>query len=157
MKSKGEIILVLSIILLAILLGFLIGLAVDKNVLWDNLDITRKVPVSEQEIINNCMGLSVEKTSFCLRDNVETFYNYEITLSAHEDLETLKKEGGDCYNYAMFYVRMAKQLGFQSDYRRYDGEDGVFSGHRMAMIWNEEDDDYCKLDLLEVSCRNKNE
>lgn len=112
-----------------------------------------EIPNSEQEIIDNCKNLDLIETTFCLRDNIETFYYHEPTLESHTDFETLKEIGGDCYNWGIFIKDLAIKLNYDSEmiYVKDNGE----LRHGFPIISNGEG--YCKIDNLKVNCANYGE
>ncbi len=93
-----------------------------------------KVPNSEQEILDNCKDLDLEKTAYCIRDNIKLFYFHDPTLEAHTDFETLKEKGGDCYNWGIFIVRVGNNLNFDSE-MVYVKENGI-EKHGFPLISN---------------------
>lgn len=105
---------------------------------------------SEEEIIENCKDLDLEKTSKCLRDNVKPLFNYVIRSDEIRSLDEIIENGGDCFDYSMLYYRMAKELGFSVDTLTTGGIRGVIAGHRLTILWDE--DNYCKIDQLSVKC-----
>ena len=107
---------------------------------------------SEQEIIENCSNLDLINTSYCLVDNVKTFYIYnETDDNLKLTFDQLKERGGDCRNYAFLYERLGKELNFNVTTVRNDGVNGLFDAHRYAVLWDEET--YCRLDLIKkVEC-----
>lgn len=115
-------------------------------------DFTPKtIPNSNEDVIQNCQNLSVIETSFCLRDNIKTFYkesysSYYVTPT----VKRLKESGGDCEEYSELYSKLGKKLGFGSTTIGHDGVNGVFPPHQWAVLWDKEY--YCKIDLLNVSC-----
>jgi len=109
------------------------------------------IPTSEQEVINNCKDLNLTKTANCLRDNIKTFYFYNINNESYFDIETLKEKGGDCYNYAKLYEFLGKELDFNSTTIRNNGIKNIKPAHRWAVIWDDKTN--CKIDQLKVQCR----
>lgn len=100
--------------------------------------------ISEQSIIQNCTNLSLSQTAYCLRDNVKTFYKFNVTDDAWElSFNTLVERGGDCRNYAFLYSNLAGQLGFEN-------KTIPIKGHRFAVI--SKDGYFCVLNLLRVEC-----
>ena len=129
--------------------GFLsMWIGEDKINNFFNKDYTPdQIPMSEQQIINNCKNLNLVESSYCLRDNVKTFFNYTITNKQHYDIETLKEVGGDCYNYAILYDKLALKLGFFSKTVHIDN--GKID-HRIEIISDESG--YCVINLLNINC-----
>jgi len=106
---------------------------------------------AEIEVIEDCKNLTLEETAYCLRDWLEGFYNYTLRKDTIKTLEDIKKNGGDCFDYAKLYERTAKDLGFLADTHAIYNKENTF-GHRYAIIWDDEFSGYCKLDMLSVDC-----
>lgn len=139
--------------------GILIASGLILLIVWINLPQEKiyegeniKIAESEQEIIEDCSNLDLINTSYCLVDNVKTFYIYNKTDDNLKlTFNQLKERGGDCRNYAFLYERLGKELGFDVTTVRNDGVKGLYNAHRYAVLWDEET--YCKLDLIkEVKC-----
>lgn len=140
---------------LIFILGFAVSQVIDEfKKIPSGIEFTpQTIPYSEQEIINNCLNLDVVNSSLCLRDNVETFFIYNVTddeKARSMSFEEIKKIGTDCGGYAYFYKRLAENLGFESTTRKWEGLMDVFPGHRWAVIWD--DQHYCRIDMLYVNC-----
>lgn len=146
-KKNGEIIL--ELILIIILIGLLTLLFILGSFYYsNNLKFKPKnIPNSEEEIINNCRDLSLVDSAYCLKSNVKTFYNYSVTNESYNDVCTIQKIGGDCYNYAKLYENLGEKLNLNSV--SYHIENGK-TDHRITIISNEEG--YCILDLMNVVC-----
>jgi len=94
-------------------------------------------------------NLSLHDTSKCLRDYVRTFYNYTIRSDIIRTDENIKQYGGDCHDYTLMYIRMFKRLGYNTKKINFYGND---SGHTFVLVWDENIDEYCKVDLLNAHC-----
>ena len=145
--------------ILFLCVGILIGFGLILLLIWFNLPQEKiyegeniKIVESEQEIIENCSNLDLINTSYCLVDNVKTFYIYnETDDNLKLTFDQLKERGGDCRNYAFLYERLGKELNFNATTVRNDGVNGLFDAHRYAVLWDEET--YCRLDLIKkVEC-----
>lgn len=100
-------------------------------------------PEFSPPILDNCMNLSLMKTSQCLRQYVNSIYKYNVT----EDykvltIEELIKDGGDCKNWAELYVELIKRTGYYGKTTTIDVS-GKYA-HRFAVISSTEG--YCVLD-----------
>ena len=106
-------------------------------------------------ITKQCNNLStVLDKSLCLRNQVRKFYVYNSTddnwnLSFKEIVE----RGGDCKDWSMLYIQLAKSIGLNATYGRYDGIKDIHFGHRWAVVYNEVN--YCKIDLMDVECHKR--
>ena len=137
---------------------FLLGVSISQYIGIKQIDgwvvqkmpFFRSIPETEQDIIDDCSNLNLQKTAICLRNSVATFYFYNVTDEAYYDLKTLKEVGGDCYNYGKFYEELGKDLGFGSALQYHDKIDGVIASHSWAILWDSTG--YCKLDMMEVRC-----
>ncbi|GAI02585.1 unnamed protein product, partial [marine sediment metagenome] len=84
---------------------------------------------------------------------VGTFFIYNETddeKARYMSFEEIKKIGTDCGGYAYLYERLSESLGFEATTRKWEGLEGVFPGHRWAVIWD--DQHYCRIDMLYVNC-----
>ena len=141
---------------LGILLGFFVCMAIGSNNIENFVfqkDYTpEQIPNSESEIIDNCKGLNLTESVFCVRDNIEIFYVYIKTLDKYYDLETIKEKGGNCYSYSMLSDKIFRELGFNS--KTIHIENGEID-HRITIVSNKEG--YCIVDLLNIVCWGKDE
>jgi len=99
----------------------------------------------------NCANLSLEKTAYCLRDYVSTFYNYDNDTEDEKfkGLDYIIKNGGDCSDYAQLYEKFGDSLGFHSRYVVI-GMNDDFS-HAISII--SKNSEYCILDqTIEPYC-----
>lgn len=130
------------LLILFFALGFLIAKAPDFN-----LNISK-------ESKSKCSNLSLQDTADCLKNQLEKFYNYNISNIGKElTLKELKKQGGVCSHYADWYYNNIN--GF------YKKEVTVLIGngfaHKFTIMSSE--DGYCILDQMNVECtefENKN-
>jgi len=113
-----------------------------------------KITSKEVEINSNCNNLTLEETSVCLRDWVITFYNYTIRNDTIKDLEDIKLNGGDCFDYTMLYKKYLDDLGFRTKVDPIFPDNKTEMGHSFLIAWDKELSGYCKLDLLDVQCLN---
>jgi len=116
-----------------------------------NFVVLNAIPLDNEsiEISKECVNNSVGSFSYCLRDYVNSFYNYSIRNGLANDIWDLKSNGGDCSDYSIIYCEMAREAGFNSRHISFYGED---SGHRIALIWDDELTEYCIIDLHSVNC-----
>ena len=148
MKQFNEGALVFGIF--GILLGFSACMTIGSNNIGNFIfqkDYTPdSIPTSESEIVDNCKGLNLIESTYCLRDNVETFYFYNATKESYSDIPTLQKNNGDCLNYAKLYSRLADKLEFDTKlvYVEENGEER----HVIPLISNEEG--YFFIDSLKI-------
>ena len=142
---KKEIIIGLHIFLI----GFLIGFFIYGIVTYED-SYEPKQTIKELE----CKGLGLINTSKCLVNNVNQFYSYtdtddKINLTEEE----LKEKGGDCNNWANYYVKKFKELGFYGNIAIFDIDKET--SHVVAIISNEKG--YCVIDQTEIiGCQKLN-
>ena len=146
------------LIIVLVILVFILGFSLSQNLERIDLDtinfVSKDIPDSKNDIVNDCKNLGLEETADCLRDNIKTFYKYTITDDALSlSFEEIKEKGGDCRNYAFLYEALGTDLGFDSSTIAYKGIYGVSPSHRFGIIWD--DEKYCKLNLLNVECRDR--
>ena len=98
---------------------------------------------------SSCENRNLFQTAECLRQELDIFYNYNITnVDKKMDLEQLKEEGGVCSHYAHWYVDRAKQLGFYAEYEVIEINEE--NSHAFAVI--SDSSGYCILDQLVIKC-----
>ena len=113
----------------------------------------KSIPISEQEIIDNCKNLSLKDSAICLRDEIESFFIYNVTddeIAKNMTLEEIKKFGVDCTGWAYLYSRLANGLDFESNTNNFKGLKDVYPGHRWATMWD--DEMWCRINQLKVKC-----
>ncbi|NOZ47394.1 MAG: hypothetical protein GXO79_11520 [Chlorobi bacterium] len=148
-NEKSFNLITIFIILLLLFLGFSIAKATQNLSLHKIITPNKEIPNSTLEIINDCTNLSLEKTAYCLRDNIKTFYKYKVTPDYLDlNLTELKKQGGDCKNYADLYVKLIKGEGFYGEHIIIDVD--ASNAHAFAVMSN--GNGYCILDELNVWC-----
>jgi hypothetical protein len=127
----------------------------EGGVLSFDMGVITNIPKTEQEIADNCINLSLEKTANCFVSNIKSFYKYKPT---HDYLklsfEEIKEKGGDCYDYSKIYDRLAEKVGFYHNLvdmkiKKYEEED-IIMAHTIAIISNEEG--YCIIDGINYTC-----
>jgi len=103
------------------------------------------------ETIEECENLSMESTARCLNRYVKKIYKYKPRVDTEDPtLNELIEEGGDCKNWAEFYVSQIRKLGYFA--KRPIIITGNDSAHTFAVISSEEG--YCILDQKIIKCFN---
>ena len=137
---RGKWILFFLCIFLLLSLGVLSALILSE---------VKEIPLTKQDIVDNCANLDVIDTSSCLRNYVETFYKYKVTNdNLHLSFDQLKEMGGDCKDYSELYNELGQKLGFYSNKYAFNINQSV--GHSFAVLSSEEG--YCIIDQLNVWC-----
>jgi hypothetical protein len=159
MKNKTQIpIFSILAFLCFLLIGFCIG-KIDHNDDYNELVkrcneriITyenKPIPKTEQDIVDDCIGLSLEKTANCMVSNVRSFYKYrEVRQSGKIIFDYLKETGGSCVSYSELYKDLSKRMGFYSNTTTIHFKDN--SLHMYSIISNNEG--YCILDQISYYC-----
>lgn len=107
------------------------------------------IPLSEQNIIKVCSDTSLPTTIYCFKNQIATFYKYKITDdNLHLTLDELKKNGGDCLNWARLYTKLATEKGYHSKIVTIDINN--LGNHAVAIISNNQS--YCLADELNIRC-----
>lgn len=96
-----------------------------------------------------CEGKNLEDTTTCLVDYVRTFYNYQVTDDTPQSFESLKENGGDCFDYSILYKDMFESLGFKAKTVTFYGDE---VGHQVTIAWNDDIDYYCLVDQMVYTC-----
>lgn len=140
MKIK-KLMLILGTI--GVVLTILTGIVIYKVYKFPSM---KKIPQTEQDIIEDCKDLDVIETANCLRDNVATFYYYNdsnLNVPLKDmDFEKLKNEGGVCRHFSKFYEKWAVELGFIAKHITQLPE----VAHGYSQIIDPIENDYCILD-----------
>jgi len=115
----------------------------------------------------NCSNKDIFTTSHCLGDELNEFYNYNISnVGKGLNLSELKEQGGVCEHYADWYkdnfinlgAEQNKQIEWQPIQKtnpKFYISEIVFSidnetAHVISIVSNKEG--YCLLDMLDVNC-----
>ena len=101
---------------------------------------------------SNCSNLDLLNTSYCLREELKTFYKYNLSnIKTNLTLEQLKEFGGVCWHYSQWYFDNIGNNFYKEQVRitTYENEN-VNEGHKFTIISNKEG--YCTLDMLDVQC-----
>lgn len=126
--------------------GFILGNLIPLQ------DITSKImhkqmPMSEQQIIDDCSGLDYRDTSYCLVSYIKPIYNFTETQDMFElDLDDLKRVGGDCKNWNDLYKKLGIGTGLKAN--TFSFYHDINEGHRIAIIHS--DEGYCVVDQESV-------
>lgn len=148
-----------SIILISCILALIIGGIIAGSLLEQN-DITFSslLPLNENEnySIEDCQNKSLSETAYCLRDYVETFYNYTERderdyIGNQGSLEDVKLNGGDCHDYTFLYQEMFDQLDFKTEKVSIFPDDNS-GGHTFLVVWDKNLTGYCNIDMLNIDC-----
>jgi len=134
--------------ILSFLLGFSIAMLVNIYLKDDGLN---KITISKLPDYENCKSLNISETAYCLRDFVAGFYDYQLREDTIKTIEDIKRNGGDCYDYAHLYKTIAWEFGFNASTLITQKIEGVVPAHTWTIIWD--DETYCEIDQLNVICR----
>ena len=148
--------LIIDIVFVLILIG---GIAVGYC-LTKQIDTTGEI-ISLNKISNysQCSNLSLDKTAICLRNYVNSFYNYTLLnqIDGHNIPDRIMTDiinnGGNCYDYSNLYVKMANDLGFNAKTISLPNIN-LRDGHMIAIIWNNDVSEYCIADQTYMHCED---
>lgn len=144
-------ILILIIILSSMIFGFCISSLINIQ--------KEEHPLRLFPSENNCSSLSIIPRVQCLRDELSSFYKYNIS-NANKTLsiEQLKTEGGVCDHYAKWYISQfndsdtyTQEIDMLVGYENTTEFGYALIGHSIAIVSNLEG--YCILDQLSVRCK----
>ncbi len=107
-------------------------------------------PKYEIKDVSDCSNKSLIDTTNCLRDWVQTFYNYTKESENNLTLEQLKEFGGNCEDYTLLYQEIFENYGFLTKKLNIYPKEGA--GHTFLIVWDKELTAYCKVDMLYVNC-----
>lgn len=114
-----------------------------------------KEPSTQQDILDRCNGLELEKTARCLIGKVGTFYEYTSGEKNSITIDDFKENGGNCVAYSNLLANLSIDLGFNSKTIIKDGIKDVLYGHQIAIIWD--DERYCELDQVYYTCHDRDD
>ena len=149
----------ISIMILSITIGALLVLLTQN--LYPKIKENKYSSINDKEF--NCSNLSFEDSVTCMNAYIKSMYNYTIRdenryNSTDGNLEDIKMNGGDCYDWSNLYVTLAQNVGLEGIPVSFFPENKTI-GHRIAIIYNQKMNEYCVLDqrhivgcqMLEVS------
>ena len=154
-KTKSNILIILSVMLI-LLSGMSLLQVTDvidiehevRGIITGNF-VKEEVTESEEELVEKCKSDNLEYSVSCIMDEVDKFYKYsETNDKIYLTYDQLKKQGGDCYNYARFYKRVGEAMGFSADIHFMEIPNR--NKHVIATISSE--NGYCHLDNGFYNC-----
>ena len=117
-----------------------------------NLEESEPLEYSEKLILERCANLTLKPTSECITNQIEGFYNYNISnKGVHTEemnFSRLMSEGGVCVHYNNFLEKWGEELGFYTKHVTLLPE----VTHGFSVIYGTEDNlsEYCTLDQKRV-------
>lgn len=95
--------------------------------------------------ISTCQNLSLKDAAECYREVIGPIYNYTVREDTDKTLEDIKTNGGDCYDYSLLYVKLAKNDGLYAQQLSFQSSNSSY--HAVAVIADDKYG-YCILDQL---------
>lgn len=96
-----------------------------------------------------CYSDSLSESAYCLKEQVEEFYNYNLTNKDKTLTDTqLKEIGGVCKHYAEYYKEKMLDIGFYAKTISFPLDKNVSHMIAIASV----SDSYCVLDQLSIDC-----
>lgn len=125
------------------ILGLLAGLFME--------DISKIIyPSNLQPRVSNCTNLSLQATTYCLRNNLSTFYNYNSSnWLKNINTTQLETEGGVCWHWTEWYEKNIKALTSYNTKRIILTNMGNDS-HEFLVIYDNKT--YCIADQTDIRC-----
>lgn len=69
--------------------------------------------INSTSLAEGCYNLSLKKTAYCLKNNVDSFYFYNLSQRGEwTNLTKLMNNGGTCLHYSLAYEEAINQLGY---------------------------------------------
>ena len=103
------------------------------------------------DIITDCEGsdFRIDGKLECIKTHVLRFYSHQVRPDEQNiSFATLMNEGGDCANWAEFWLYIGKGLGFHGQTIRIPVNSTL--GHKFTLITNEQG--YCTIDQITLNC-----
>lgn len=133
-----QIVLVIGLVVASLYLGWICH----KNN-SQGLINRKRIPSSEQEIIDDCANRTLKEAVSCLRDNINSFYFYRKNVdNNYLNFAEIKESGGDCKDWSELYNRLGEGLGFYSTLAPFPISEE--RGHVVSIISNATE--FCVLD-----------
>ena len=96
------------------------------------------VPIPER-----CSGLhDIVNASYCLVADSSTWFKFAVRDDFDRTFEDLKENGGDCYDYSLFYAKQLRELGFNASIVTFNFRPEEL--HAFTLVHTEHE--YCILD-----------
>jgi len=117
--------------------------------------ITEKESAQPSPSLLNCQKeVGIQDRMGCVNDYVKSIFIYKI----RDDKEIINRmqlitEGGDCGNWADFYIDIGRELGYQGDdfgFCVVNKTTKKTRCHKAAFVFN--DEAYCTLDQTDIHC-----
>lgn len=168
MGTKAETIInVITIIFLLIFISMLSFLVtfVTLSMMADETILIEPVQTNESSILNktnqpiptllDCQyKTGIQERMECVNNYVKSIFIYKIRPDKEIITRTqLITKGGDCGNWADFYIDVGRELGYDGEtfsfcYVEKNEEKAIC--HRIAFVFNNKA--YCKLDQTDIDC-----
>ena len=98
---------------------------------------------------SRCANNTFMDTVYCEDIFVESFYKYNLTYdTVPESFVDLRRGGGDCLDWAGFYVSEFRHYGFNASILVLDYNDSV--SHAVAYVWDVNSSQYCIVDQEDI-------
>lgn len=92
-----------------------------------------------------CDGLELKETSKCLTKWLTPYFNYtKMEDNPNRSIEDVLRNGGDCYDYTLMFMRIAEQMNITSY------KDSTIPGHTFLILKDEKG--YCIIDQQAYFC-----
>jgi len=106
---------------------------------------------SYKENQTDCNSSILSKNAECLRNELNTFFEYNLSNINENNFTIIKQSGGVCWQYSNWIKDNLLNLGFNSKTIEIYGND---IGHQITISWtkNLSNGEYCINDMLNVEC-----
>lgn len=98
----------------------------------------------------NISEVKLKDSANFIRNWMSKFYNYTRRPDTDKELSDIVNNGGDCYDYSRLYDKTLSALGYKTKMVSIFPENGT--GHAFLIAWDNNLEEYCKLDMTEVDC-----
>ncbi len=106
------------------------------------------IPEEIKDIINKCSNKSLFNSATCVQEITKTFYKYNLSnVDEDIDFETLKREGGVCKDWTLYWCRIGEEIGFYTEKVpigagtlnfTYKGKYDEYEIGHMFCVWSDE-------------------
>lgn len=107
--------------------------------------------IEPKDLTIGCYDLNFTETAKCLYRFTQDNFHYNITEdSINLTLEEFMERGGDCYDYAKFYVKSFIERGFKAEIKEIDLNESDNISHTFTIAYG--DSSYCTIDIGGIAC-----
>ena len=110
------------------------------------------IPSGEEEIIETCSSYNLFNASYCVNEQINTFYLYNLSNRGKIlNYSSLRSSGGTCVHYTKLITRIMEKLGFKVEEVSFYNDDRI-EGHIFNIVYDANVNGYCLMDSNLIEC-----